>query len=233
MTNALNASKPAVSPTLEAEQVKEHLEKNPNFLLENPALLASINLNIAPGQNTSSLAQRQVDTLRKSNQELQNKLSNLIATAKKNEQLFSQTRKLITKISAAHSNSEILDLLNTCMTNYFNVDQCNVILFTEYFSDTNKAQLINKNDAKKTLDPIINNQQKICGQLRDEERQLLFSTASENIRSAAIIPLIHNEKMLGIISLGSFQADYFRTGSQTDFIDFLTDIVSERLDSNS
>lgn len=231
-----NASKelPAEEPkTIEASDVEQYLEQHPNFLLENPELLTKLNMQFTTGENTVSLIERQIDNLRQQNQKLHTQLNELIETARTNEKLFVQTRKLITQLSATNSKQDIVNILNEKLTSYFNVDACELILFSEQFNNLDNTRCVAETDAREVIEPIIEEQQMICGILRDNERDFLFNNllnnGAEEIKSAAILPLNFEGKMLGIISLGSFKQDYFKTGSQTDLIDFITDIISERL----
>ena len=73
--------------TMSEKNVKEYLEKNLDFFLDKPDILA--NLEIPHSKKGSvSLVERQIDILREENRDLKNKLNELIQNASSNQNLI-------------------------------------------------------------------------------------------------------------------------------------------------
>ncbi len=66
------------------EVVSNYLRENPDFLEENPDVLEALQVNHSSG-TAVSLIERQVEQLRASNEDLNNRLGNLVRVAAENE----------------------------------------------------------------------------------------------------------------------------------------------------
>ena len=49
------------------------------------------------------------------------------------------------------------------------------------------------------------------------------------VKSAAVVSLMANGETLGLLALGSFDADYYRAGMGTMFLTYLADVLSRVL----
>ena len=84
------------------ETVREYLVENGDFLQRNPDLMDHLHITHASG-SAVSLVERQVSVLRERNIEMRRRLNTLIANARDNDLLFSQTQALVLKLLEAES----------------------------------------------------------------------------------------------------------------------------------
>ena len=67
-----------------------------------------------------------------------------------------------------------------------------------------------------------------CGQIRDAQRDFLFGKETDEVGSAAMVPLGENAE-IGFIAIGSADADRFHPGMSIDFLGRLGELVAEAL----
>jgi hypothetical protein len=64
-----------------------------------------------------------------------------------------------------------------------------------------------------------------CGQIRDSQRDFLFGPDTVEIGSAALVPL--GQPSLGLLAIGSPDAERFHPTMSTEFLGRIGDLVSE------
>ena len=92
------------------EVVSNYLRENPGFLEENPDVLESLQINHSSG-TAVSLIERQVEQLRASNEDLNNRLNGLVRVAAENEQLISRLHRLTLELMPIESRSDFFTQL--------------------------------------------------------------------------------------------------------------------------
>ena len=105
------------SQEISPEDIVAFLKANPNFFDGNRALLAELNLPHASGR-AISLVERQVDILRERNMEMRKRVSELMDSARANDDLFSKTRTL----TLALLDGQSLSALNESLATHLLVD---------------------------------------------------------------------------------------------------------------
>ena len=83
-------------------------------------------------------------------------------------------------------------------------------------------------DALKTFDTFLKGNGARCGQIRDAQRDFLFGKGTDEIGSAALIPL-GSRSDIGFMAIGSADADRFHPGMSIDFLGRLGELVAEAL----
>ncbi|HEX5514481.1 MAG TPA: DUF484 family protein, partial [Gammaproteobacteria bacterium] len=69
----------------------------------------------------------------------------------------------------------------------------------------------------------------VCGRLLREQLQFLFSDSAVAIGSAALVPLVDNNKVVGLLAVGSYRPDHFHPGMGTVFLRQLGAIAGRAL----
>lgn len=122
------------------ESVYKYLENNVDFLLENPELLGQLNFFPEP-LGTTSLVRRQHETLRDKNQQLQNRLANLIDNAKHNESIFLAFSACHQVLHNEHEFEALADALSRIIGHQLKLAECRLLRYNDAFQPFLKEKL--------------------------------------------------------------------------------------------
>ncbi len=118
------------SSKISSEEVVEYLKENPDFFNLNPESLNQINLKHESG-DAISLIEKQIIELRKSSEQANKHLIQILENAKRNEKLFLLSREIILGLLASSTIDDTVNELESYFINSFNTDACKVIFFSE------------------------------------------------------------------------------------------------------
>jgi len=210
---------------LSAEAVVDYLRNHPDFFEEHPDLLADISLPHASG-NAISLIERQVGILRERNADLQEKLGQLMATARDNAQLFDKTKRLVLSLLEVKTLPDIIEALYESLSSDFQVSHYNLLLLGDKHAlPQSQAKVVGIEEANDRIGTLLRTNRTVCGVLRAEELQLLFGDRSEEVGSAAVIPLSHGQTF-GLLALGHTDPHYYRSSMGTLYLSYIADILN-------
>lgn len=210
---------------LSAEAVVDYLRNHPDFFEEHPDLLADISLPHASG-NAISLIERQVGILRERNADLQEKLGQLMATARDNAQLFDKTKRLVLSLLEVKTLPDIIEALYESLSSDFQVSHYNLLLLGDKHAlPQSQAKVVGIEEANDRIGTLLRTNRTVCGVLRAEELQLLFGDRSEEVGSAAVIPLSHGQTF-GLLALGHTDPLYYRSSMGTLYLSYIADILN-------
>jgi hypothetical protein len=211
---------------LDEDAVREYLKDNGDFLQRNPDLLDHLHVSHASG-SAVSLVEKQVSVLRERNVDLRHKLGKLTRNAKENDKLFEQTRALVVKLLEADSVGGLHRAFMNSMQNGFDVEYASMILY----GDSAKKQdyrVESLDKAKSEVGALLSGRKAVCGALRREEFNFLFaSSGNQSIHqggSAAIMPLSDGGQ-LGLIAVGSSDANHYNSAMGTLFLSHIADVI--------
>jgi uncharacterized protein YigA (DUF484 family) len=213
--------------------VHDFLLDNPDFFERYASLLSTLRLPHGPG-GAVSLVERQVSVLRQKDLKLERKLKELLQVAHANDALSSRIHRLTLTLLASADLSATLISLEESLRADFNADQSILVLFgePEIFSDIAVGRFfrpVAKDDeALKAFDTFLNGSGPRCGQVRDAQRDFLFGKETDEIGSAALVPLGAKAEY-GFLAIGSADADRFHPGMSLDFLTRLGELVTEAL----
>ncbi len=207
--------------TLDARQVAAFLSENPEFFRTYPEIIAQLDIPHETGA-TVSLVEYQSKLLRTKNNELHDRLKQLVENARRNDRLFEQTRRLTLDLLDAQSIEEVEQSLQQCMATVYGVDHACITLFVPAMT----MQCITEVEMQHHLVRHFGRKHAFCGQLSDEQMELFFHEKSKVGSMAAC--LLKND--LGILSIGHKSEDYFKSNMDTLFLDYVSEIISRRLD---
>jgi uncharacterized protein YigA (DUF484 family) len=210
--------------------IADYLQAHPDFFERYTGLLATLQLPHSTGGAAISLVERQVAVLRQQNQNLEQKLGDLVEVARGNDVLAEKIHSLALLLFSANGRDEVVDVLERQLLIAFGADQAMLVLF----DDTGKAadydgrflRQIKRDDA--ALGPFktfLKASTARCGTVRDTQRDFLFGTDNIEIGSVALIPL-GPESDLGFLAIGSHSADHFHPGKSIDFLTRLGELVA-------
>jgi len=218
---------------LTEDAVHDYLEANPDFFEQHGELLNSLRLPHVSGAAVS-LVERQVSVLRQKDLKLERKLKDLIEVAHINDALGAKMHQLTLHLLAANDISETLEAIEAALRTGFNADLSVLVLFGEpsVFEDINVGRFFKvverESESLKAFSTFLKGNNPRCGQVRDSQRDFLFGKETDEVGSAALVPL-GKKSEIGFLAIGSTDANRFHPGMSIDFLSRLGDLVAEAL----
>lgn len=215
---------PKPSPRLTDADVREWLVEHPEFMAENPEVLAA---QVVPHEaGAASLIERQVELLRTENQRLKRQLSHLSGVAGENERLMQRLHKLSLQLMAAGSAREMIERLCRGLKDDFRADSVCLML------DSADAELhalegivAMPEDHPGWLATLLASGKPQCGRLTRTKREFVFGKADGELGSAALVPLGERD----LLAIGAESPDRFHPDMGTLFLELLRETLRVRL----
>ena len=222
-----------IEEDLTEDAVHNYLEANQDFFERHGDLLGSLRLPHGSGAAVS-LVERQVSVLRQKDLKLERKLKDLIKVARTNDQLGAKMHQLTLHLLAAKSIGETLEAIEVALRTGFNADLSVLVLFGDpaLFEDVQVGRFFRpaerKAESLKAFSTFLKSNNPRCGQVRDSQRDFLFGKETDEVGSAALVPL-GKKSEIGFLAIGSADANRFHPGMSMDFLSRLGDLVAEAL----
>ena len=220
-SNEQQAAAAVAGVELNDEVVREYLKENDDFLQRNPDMLDYLHISHASG-SAVSLVEKQVSVLRERNMDMRHRLNALTAHARENDQLYERTRGLVLQLMEASSIEDLYKTFMESMQNDFQVEHASMILYGESKSNDN-CRIETRESAKVEIGSLFRGHKAVCGTLRKEELRYLFPEGGE-VGSAALMPLSNSEQ-LGLIAVGSSDANRYNNTVGTLFLSHIADVI--------
>lgn len=223
----------ASAPALPSEaQVLAYLKQDPMLLSRHPQLLEHIELTHLSG-TAVSLIERQVEVLRGKNGRLEARLERLADAAQDNEVRAEKTLRLAHALIRSPSLAAIAVGFRASMREDFDIDDVfigiNGTLLKRH--DIDGIVPVDATGAiARAYDNFLRTRLIECGPITPERAALLFPKASVPILSAAVVPL-EKEKHLGMIALGSREAERFQPRQGKLFLEMAAELVAAAIRS--
>ena len=213
--------------TISEKNIKEYLERNLDFFLDKPDILA--NLEIPHSKKGSvSLVERQIDILREENRDLKNKLNELIQNASSNQNLIHKIYEFAYKLIHSKNFEDTISISSKDLVEEFDVREC-TFLFYDNVKLKNKDILFYEktHDLLKPFKSFIDNNLPRCNKLKSEQLKLLFKQPN-NVKSCALIPL-GIQKKLGFLAISSDDENRFNPDMSMDYLKVIGQLISHSL----
>lgn len=221
---------------LDPEHVATYLRHHPDFFVDYEQLLSELVLPHHTGEHAISLVERQVGVLRARNRDMRQRLARLLDTARDNDRLFHKTRQLVLDILAESTVAGVVNATLSSLRDDYQVDTCACLLIAETAGslssdtlDAGNVRLETTSDTHAAIGALLHSRQPVCGHLRPSETAFLFPDAGSQVQSAAIVQLFDGDTLMGVLAIGSFDADQYRSGSGTLFLGYLADVLNRVL----
>lgn len=222
-----------IEAELSETAVQDYLTDHPDFFERHGALLDSLRLPHVTG-GAVSLVERQVSVLRQKDVKLEAKLNELLEVARANDALAGKIHGLALGLLAASDLSQTLQSIESTLRTAFGADQSILVLFGDpaTFSDTGTERFfrpLERHDpALQSFATFLGSSNPRCGQVRDAQRDFLFGKETDEVGSAALVPL-GDKCQVGFLAIGSVDSNRFHPGMSFDFLARLGDLVAEAL----
>ena len=222
-----------VDQPLSEQSVHDYLAAHPDFFERNGTLLSTLRLPHVTG-GTVSLVERQVSVLRQKDLKLERQLKDLLKVARANDVLSGKLHKLTLQLMSAESLKDTLVAVETALRTGFGADQSVLVLFTDP-AIAAKVRMgrffrpVQRDDAGlRAFSTFLASHSPRCGQIRDAQRNFLFGQETDEVGSAALVPLGRKSET-GFLAVGSIDANRFHPGMSIDFLERLGDLVGAAL----
>ena len=218
---------------LSEHDVHDYLAANPDFFERHGELLGSLRLPHVSGAAVS-LVERQVSVLRQKDLKLERKLKELIEVARVNDALATKMHRLTLRLLAAKNISETLEAIENALRAGFDADMSILVLFGDpaTFKDVRIGRffkpIAREAESLKAFATFLKGNRPRCGQVRDSQRDFLFGKETDELGSAALVPL-GKKSEIGFLAIGSVDAKRFHPGMSMDFLSRLGELVAEAL----
>jgi uncharacterized protein len=230
-----NTARGLTTEALDDGAVAEYLQRVPDFFERNSHLLDKLRLpHVRAGGATVSLVERQVEVLRDRNLALERKLADLIDVARGNDLLADRIHRLCQRLIKARTTLDSVSAIETSLREDFEAMHAVIVVFLERSEELEREagrflRIAERDSAEmKMFDSLFQSGKPRCGQIRDAQRDYLFGKDTVEIGSAALTPL-GTKGSLGILAIGSSDAQRFSPGMSTEFLTRVGEIVSVAL----
>lgn len=214
------------TPRLTEADVIAYLEDRSDFFIGKDELLSGMRIPHASGQATS-LVERQLAVHRERNVELRQRLSDLLENARRNDQLFGKSRRLVLALVESSTWIDVQAALDDSLRKDFGVDAWAMLHFTERQLEP-PLIAIHSSETQRTVHRLFKGHRAICGQLPESDIAQLLGVEDSNCRSAAAAH-IRGKDNLGILTVASEDPSFYRSSMDTLFLDYIADILALRL----
>jgi uncharacterized protein len=222
-TNTLTAT------DLDDAAIADYLRRHPDFLAHHADVLAALHVPHRPGGGVVSLIERQVEVLRAHNEALEERLTDLLRTARENERVGARLLGLGRGLLEADSLDAVLALVRDALLNEFSADFVWIRLIDEPAGEraARTPERFLRADAPE-LAPFVTcleQGQPVCGGFDHERITALCASDDAELGSAAVVPLTAG-RPIGIVVLASRDPRHFHAGMGTLFLAQLGELVT-------
>ena len=206
------------------------LKQHGDILQRHPELLAELEVP-HQAEGAVSLIERQVGVLREKLKVGDSHLRELMDIARINERLANSRHRVAINLLGAHDLVDVISVVLDELKNELKAEFADIKLFSD------NAELVEKHpglfvatDAQELnqFSTMLKQKNPVCGRSSVDQKSFLFGENAEDVASAAIIPLVSGAD-LGLLGLGSREADRFQASMGTEFLTQMGELVSAAL----
>lgn len=208
------------------QYVVEYLQRHPNFLIQHPELLATLEVGHACG-GAVSLIEHQVAVLREQNHTLRHRLHGLFEVARDNERLNESIHRLSMDLIRCDGLAQLFTVLYETLQEGFGAELVNIRIYAEpkRAEDTGLAELCTRDEqAAGFLEDLKRSAGPICGRLRREHLQIMFDSRSDKVGSGVLLAIGEGEPF-GVVAIGAQSERRFHPGMGKIFLRQLGEIA--------
>ena len=214
--------------TLKPEEVIIFLKENPDFFIEHPDAIESLEIKHESGEAVSFI-EKQVELIKAKNLETRTKLKEFIINAKENEILFIKIKKLISVILNSKDLEKLLNSTEDFFEKELGSEKCKIFFFTQDdLFEVSDERVIQPEIATPAFSSIFKDKNIYLGGISNEVASLTFG-AKASVKESAICKL-NSKEVAGILILGSSSQKKYTSGQDTLFLNFVLEVLSHQID---
>lgn len=213
----------------QAQAVAEFLTSHPKFFIDHGSVLANLSIPAPHGGRAISLHERQLEVLREKNRALEMRLAELMRNGQENDAIIEKIQRWTRQLLLCADPAELPAHVVNGMTEIFLVPQVSLRLWTLRAEYRNGP--FAQTAADKELTQISELTRPRCGDGKDMPARTWLPAEGADTRSMALLPLRKGAgpKAFGALVLGSADAERFRAGMGTAFLERIAETASAAL----
>ena len=219
--NPTNSSLPS------SAEVAHYLQNNPQFFEEHADLMSHIVIPHPHGGRTISITERQMLTLRDKNKQLEGKMGELIQFGEENDAISEKMHRLGVAMIAVSTFQSVLHTLNFNLRDDFAIPHVALRLWDKPQDIEELPEFTDVSEELQVFAETLT--QPYCGSTSGFETSSWFGEASQHVRSQALIAMRNGGGTIGMIALGSEDAQRFYAGMGTLYLERLGEMASASL----
>ena len=214
-------------------RVLSYLERRPGLLLDNPGVLALMDIPHECG-GAVSLVEHQVTVLKTENRKLKRSLRELVDNATTNQERVQHLLELSLSLLECERIGDVVARLYRALGRDFNVDVARMRLFGDPMQDASGhgVVFVDMDDTTRNLfNSVLSAGLPVCGRLHSAQLEFLFGEQRELIGSSALLPL-GAAGQLGLLAIGSHDPQRFHPAQGTEFLQTMSDLVTRAISTH-
>ncbi len=212
---------------MRSDDVAQFLQDNPQFFEEHADLISRLVVPHPHGGRTISITERQMLSLRDKNKQLEGKMSELLQFGEENDTISEKMHRLGVAMIAAATFQSVLHTLNFHLRDDFAIPHVALRLWDKPESADELPEFTDVSEELQVFAETLN--QPYCGSTSGFETSSWFGDASRHVRSQALIAMRNGGGTIGMIALGSEDAQRFYAGMGTLYLERLGEMASAAL----
>ena len=212
---------------MNSEEVAKYLQDNPQFFEEHADLISRVVIPHPHSGRTISITERQMLSLRDKNKQLEGKMNELLQFGEENDTISEKMHRLGVAMIAAATFQSVLHTLNFHLRDDFAVPHVALRLWDRPETVEELPEFADVSEELQVFAETLT--QPYCGSTSGFETSSWFGDASKHIRSQALIAMRNGGGTIGMIALGSEEAQRFYAGMGTLYLERLGEMASAAL----
>lgn len=212
---------------MKSEEVAKYLQDNPQFFEDHADFMSRMLIPHPHGGRTISITERQMLSLRDKNKQLDAKMNELLEYGEENDAISEKMHRLGVAMIAAASFQAVLHTLNFHLRDDFAIPQVALRLWDRPENLQELPEFADVSEELQTFAETLS--QPYCGSTAGFETSSWFGDASKHVRSQALVAMRNGGGTIGMIALGSEDAQRFYAGMGTLYLERLGEMASAAL----
>jgi uncharacterized protein YigA (DUF484 family) len=211
---------------MKSEEVARYLQDHPQFFEDYADLVSRMVIPHPHGGRTISITERQMLALRDKNRQLENKMAELIGFGEENDAISEKMHRLGVAMIAAGNFQSVIHTLNFHLRDDFAIPYFGLRLWWRGGSDELPEFADVGEELRNFAETLA---QPYCGSTTGLDTVSWFGAAAEHARSQGLIALRNGGGTVGMLALGSEDAERFYAGMGTLYLERLGEMASAAL----
>ncbi len=214
---------------LTEKEVADYLKANPGFFENRDSLVMKLKI---PHKNKGaiSLVEKQLEVMRDRQRKTRKQLTEFVASAEANKEIFDKSRRLVLNLVAANRGKDFFDALEKGLKKDFGCKAYSLVVFGKRPRQVNHfTTRVTADSARNYVGALMRAKEPTLGVLRPEEQDFLFRHQSEKVKSAAVLSVKERNRQLALLAIGHSDPHYFSPQMDTLFIGFIADVLAKLL----
>ena len=212
---------------MKSEEVAQYLQDNPQFFEEHADLMSRMVIPHPHGGRTISITERQMLSLRDKNKLLESKMGEMLQFGEENDTISEKMHRMGVAMIATASFQSVLHTLNFHLRDDFSIPHVALRLWDRPENVEELPEFAEVSEELQVFAETLS--QPYCGSTSGFETSSWFGHASKFIRSQALIAMRNGGGTIGMIALGSEDAQRFYAGMGTLYLERLGEMASAAL----